>query len=147
MSCLIRANIKKTAIHIQKNNAAQNVLVGAAATIQYQNVIYDIIDEFNPLTYTFTPLHAGIYLVSTAVYSSYVAGDNHFTVNIIINGVVQQRRQFCFSIGSTESYVSAFAIVELNPTQTLWVTYENLAGNAKLIQPMGETNLRIIRIS
>lgn len=102
----------------------QNFPAGLLTTVQYDNVVYDLLDEYNIAgAWQFIPRRAGIYLI-TATLSIAAVGAlriNLFHIYLNAASVTIQRKEI--SVANDETYQTR-AVTYITPNDNITVRFQ-----------------------
>ncbi|UQZ47450.1 complement C1q domain-containing protein [Bacillus sp. PK3-037] len=126
------------------SNANLSVAANAASGVRFQNVQFDLANEYNPNTSTFSPRTAGVYSLNASVeFQPNAIVDFNLEVVFLVNqDVVGGNSQF--QAGNLPAVVAITEILQLNAGDTVTVAMRSTA--AGFIQATPRTRFAAARV-
>ncbi|AGI30587.1 C1q-like domain-containing protein [Bacillus subtilis] len=127
------------------SNANLSVAANAASGVLFQNVQFDLANEYNPGTSTFSPRTAGVYSLNASV--EFQANANvgfNLEVVFLVNQDVVGGGNNQFQAGNLPAVVAITEILQLNAGDTVTVAMRSTA--AGVIQATTRTHFAAARV-
>ncbi|MFY0760911.1 ABC transporter permease [Metabacillus dongyingensis] len=140
-------NEPESAFRAEKNEAAQPIVAGAGVFVDFPNEIFDLNNEYNPVTSIFTPTQTGVYSICANV--SFLPNnptiDHATNLSIQVNGIQQVSSDnfFIGGVGITSNVNGACTIVQLQPGDTVRVVFLSTVDG--IISSVSDTNFEAAR--
>jgi hypothetical protein len=147
LSKLLSKSPKNSSFSVYKNDANQIIAGAGSAIIHFTAKNYDVLNEFNTATWTFTPSHSGTYMFFVSS-NPFVGGlQTFFQDRIVLNGADILGNQIqTINMAGNIGCISTF-LTRLNAGDNVQIRSLNAGVNAYTIINSINTTFKGIRLN
>jgi len=120
----------RSSMRVERVAPNQSIPSGANTLIQFNNVIYDVLGEWNPATFLFTATIAGKYIVTAGMYMAPAVAARIYQLSIARNvpqiGAMRQHSSVALEMAMTVSAPTDLAVGDI-----VWAAAFHTSGVAR----------------